>query len=378
MEERMRSSSSISVFRFVVYLACLTPRPNTNPLGFQLSPQKISAFPHLNRNLKRWSTTQAEIDSDIPPQPSDTIKEQKAAPLEVSDPSTDSIDDAKSLVAASDKAMETGQTEIDSNTSPQPSDTIMEQKTAPLEVSDPSTDSIDDAKSLVAASDKAMETGQEWWVDAPEEKADSPPSVNTTGEQGTGSLELSDSVSDGIEENASNLMAVSDEVVEDIITPKEYFKGSEWKVGIMWKDNKNIQETWIRCKEEFDCEWGTGGKEGTWDVDGKIFTFTRDYVGGWNGKRIFSAPLRDRNSEVYLEGLVRGWAPFTPAEVMGQWQAIRLGVDRSEYDDPIWMTREDDAELDFEASSSMPEEPFWAGIGDLTKNIFKSPDDTNS
>lgn len=28
---------------------------------------------------------------------------------------------------------------------------------------------------------------------------------------------------------------------------------------------------------------------------------------------------------------MRGWTPLVPASVMGQWQAIRLGVDRTPY-----------------------------------------------
>jgi hypothetical protein len=37
------------------------------------------------------------------------------------------------------------------------------------------------------------------------------------------------------------------------------------------------------------------------------------------------------HTQVYTEGVVRGWTPLEPANVMGQWQAIRLGVDRKPF-----------------------------------------------
>ena len=29
---------------------------------------------------------------------------------------------------------------------------------------------------------------------------------------------------------------------------------------------------------------------------------------------------------IFLDGTVRGWSPISPASVIGQWQAVRLGV----------------------------------------------------
>ena len=46
----------------------------------------------------------------------------------------------------------------------------------------------------------------------------------------------------------------------------------------------------------------------------------------WGGKRIFTAALKTEQNQVYMEGLIRGWSPLSPAEILGQFQAIRLGV----------------------------------------------------
>ncbi|KAH8081710.1 hypothetical protein JL720_8833 [Aureococcus anophagefferens] len=78
---------------------------------------------------------------------------------------------------------------------------------------------------------------------------------------------------------------------EDVAGPAEAtyreadFVGSEWKIGVLWRDKEKIDVTW----------------------------------------RLFSARVgADGN---FVEGVVRGWKPFESATIMGQWQAIRLGVE---------------------------------------------------
>ena len=117
---------------------------------------------------------------------------------------------------------------------------------------------------------------------------------------------------------------------EDVAGPAERtytaadFVKSEWKVGVLWRNKKEIEETWIRCKEDGESEWGWGAS-GKWRIEeGSFVTFTRDYALGWNGRRLFSAKIGDDPN--FVEGVVRGWKPFESASVMGQWQAIRLNV----------------------------------------------------
>ena len=72
--------------------------------------------------------------------------------------------------------------------------------------------------------------------------------------------------------------------------------------------------------------------------------------------------------QVFLEGMVRGWTPILPACVMGQWQAMKLGVDRSRYGDPFWNTRFiskpwQDNTLNSTSETACEEpEPFWEGL----------------
>lgn len=74
-------------------------------------------------------------------------------------------------------------------------------------------------------------------------------------------------------------------------------------------------------------------------------------------------------SIVFAPGVqVRGWTPLAPASVMGQWQAIRLGIDRTPYGIPFWNTRPvepwklpDGDEADTAPEEEEPE-PFWTGL----------------
>lgn len=59
------------------------------------------------------------------------------------------------------------------------------------------------------------------------------------------------------------------------------------------------------------------------DVPSQYFSISKESFGGWFGKKIWAGNIDDF---YYLEGTVRGWSPISPASVVGQWQAIRLGV----------------------------------------------------
>lgn len=112
---------------------------------------------------------------------------------------------------------------------------------------------------------------------------------------------------------------------ERTYTPAD-FVGSEWKLGVLWRGDDKIEVTWARCLADGSAEFGWGTR-GSWRLDeGRFLTFAREFPLGWNGKRLFSAKVGDDPD--FVEGIVRGWKPFESASVMGQWQAIRLGVER--------------------------------------------------
>lgn len=124
--------------------------------------------------------------------------------------------------------------------------------------------------------------------------------------------------------------------------PKKFeaadFAGSEWKIGVLWGEEEDIEVSWFRCKDDGKSEWGfRTGNEGRWSLDDGVYlTVTRDYFLGWNGRRIYSAKVTEDCN--YLEGYVRGWKPWEPASIMGQWQAFRLGVERP--NPPPWVDAE--------------------------------------
>jgi len=137
---------------------------------------------------------------------------------------------------------------------------------------------------------------------------------------------------------ANDMMPVNAGENEELMYTAADFAGSEWKIGVLWRESEKIDVTWFRCKEDQNSEWGWGA-DGKWKVeDGIYFTVSRDFPLGWNGRRLFSAKIgRDPN---YLEGIIRGWKPWEPASVMGSFQAIRLGVNRT--NPPPWENRQDD------------------------------------
>mmetsp|Transcript_30497 Transcript_30497/g.68390 ORF Transcript_30497/g.68390 Transcript_30497/m.68390 type:complete len:316 (+) Transcript_30497:61-1008(+) len=156
---------------------------------------------------------------------------------------------------------------------------------------------------------------------------------------------------------------------------KEDFIKTEWKIAIQWEDSKKITETWIRFVDDFELEWGLNAK-GSWGLEGQYLTFSRDFSFGWGGKRIYGAKLTRKQNEVYIDGIVRGWTPLMPANNLGQFQAMRLGVDRAPFGAPYWNTPEWGEEREREAAArrqeleeAEPVEPFWTGIADAAGQL---------
>lgn len=131
--------------------------------------------------------------------------------------------------------------------------------------------------------------------------------------------------------------------------------GSEWKIGILWRDSTKVDVSWFRLKDEGVVEWGFTDTPGIWGLEqGQYITVSREFAPfSWAGKRLFCAGLE---SPAYIEGIIKGWGPWFPAGVMGQWQAIRLGVNRTEYGTPEWDDySEDDLDLRAELDQSTGE-----------------------
>jgi hypothetical protein len=118
------------------------------------------------------------------------------------------------------------------------------------------------------------------------------------------------------------------------------FLGSEWLVGTCWENNNNnIKETWVRLATKGDknlAVWGDNS-EGTWslDVASQFLAISKEFL--W-GKQIWAGVVDDY---YFVQGTVRGWTYLTPASVVGQWQAKRLGVDPEEAGTAPWFQVED-------------------------------------
>jgi hypothetical protein len=123
------------------------------------------------------------------------------------------------------------------------------------------------------------------------------------------------------------------------------FYGSEWKVGTVMDNKGKIEETWCRLvvqDGEFIAVWGDGGK-GKWNFDtaSQFLSMTKDTFGGWLGKQLWAGNVDDF---YYLSGTVRGWSPISPANVVGQWQAIRLGIEKDEAGVAPWFEEDEEEE----------------------------------
>ena len=123
------------------------------------------------------------------------------------------------------------------------------------------------------------------------------------------------------------------------------FYNSEWKVGTLMDGSNNIEETWTRLivqDGEFICVWGDGSN-GKWNFDAasQFLSMSKDSFGGWLGKRIWAGSVDDF---YYVQGTIRGWSPISPASVIGQWQAKRLGVDKDEVGLAPWFQDDEEEE----------------------------------
>lgn len=135
----------------------------------------------------------------------------------------------------------------------------------------------------------------------------------------------------------------------DLLTEREYV-GSEWLVGTCMDSSPNkIAETWCRLAVDKDGKnvaiWGDNS-EGKWsmDVASQFLSISKETF--W-GKEIWAGVVDDY---YYLQGTVRGWSFLTAAEVIGQWQARRLGVDPDEAPTAPWFEKTEEVEQGDESS----------------------------
>lgn len=135
----------------------------------------------------------------------------------------------------------------------------------------------------------------------------------------------------------------------DILTETE-FTGSEWMVGtVMDKRGNNIAETWVRLAVDKDGKnvaiWGDKS-QGNWNFDTANQFLSVSKNAFW-GKNIWAGVIDDY---YFGRGTVRGWNFFSPASVVGQWQAKRLGVEADEAGVAPWFEEEDEEEEEEKAS----------------------------
>jgi len=129
----------------------------------------------------------------------------------------------------------------------------------------------------------------------------------------------------------------------DILTESE-FMGSEWMVGtVMDNRPKSIGETWVRLATDRDGKnvaiWGDKS-QGNWNFDTANQFLSVSKSAFW-GKKIWAGVVNDY---YFSRGTVRGWNFFSPASVVGQWQAKRLGVEAEEAGIAPWFESDDEEE----------------------------------
>ena len=127
----------------------------------------------------------------------------------------------------------------------------------------------------------------------------------------------------------------------DILTESE-FMGSEWMVGtVMDNRPKSIGETWVRLATDRDGKnvaiWGDKA-QGNWNFDVANQFLSVSKSAFW-GKKIWAGVVNDY---YFSRGTVRGWNFFSPASVVGQWQAKRLGVEAEEAGVAPWFEDDDE------------------------------------
>jgi hypothetical protein len=147
---------------------------------------------------------------------------------------------------------------------------------------------------------------------------------------------------DNVDTNDNNNDEDDDDSYEyieyDVLTESEFI-ASEWLIGTNWDNTARIEETWVRLavdpkSAQQIAVWGDGS-QGVWklDVASQFLSISKESV-VW-GKNIWACTVEDY---YYLQGTVRGWKYWTPAAVVGQWQAKRLGLaDPAEAGTPPWL-----------------------------------------
>jgi len=158
------------------------------------------------------------------------------------------------------------------------------------------------------------------------------------------------------------------------------FVNSEWLVGTVLDNSpKKIKETWVRCLVGNDarsssqpCVWGDGS-QGKWSFDraSQYFSLSKEH---FYGKEIWAGMVDDY---YYLQGTVRGWTFVTPAEVLGQWQAKRLGVDPEEAGTAPWFEEEEDGSDD-ESDDESDDDVKSKAAASETKASSKAASDTET
>jgi hypothetical protein len=126
------------------------------------------------------------------------------------------------------------------------------------------------------------------------------------------------------------------------------FANSTWAVGIVWGTKRKVQTTQVFMRDDGSLVWLDGGK-GSWrlNTQSRSLGFYRDFFLGWKGKRVFSTRLLDNCNEHYLEGDIKGWGPWFPLQWMGQFQAIRMGVDLDKHGPAPWLEENRPPPTDF-------------------------------
>jgi hypothetical protein len=147
------------------------------------------------------------------------------------------------------------------------------------------------------------------------------------------------------------------EYVEYSFLTEPEFVASEWLVGTVMDSNPNkIQETWVRLATDKDGKnvaiWGDDS-QGTWNFDtaNQFLSFSKERL--W-GKDIWAGVVDDY---YFTYGTVRGWNFFTPAAVLGQWQARRLGVDPNEAGTPPWFEEDEEEQQEVPNNSNIAAVP---------------------
>ena len=164
----------------------------------------------------------------------------------------------------------------------------------------------------------------------------------------------------------------------DSLTEAE-FRNSEWLVGTNFDNNPDsIQETWVRLVVDADGKnvavWGDNA-QGSWNLD-----VASQYLGiskenKLTGKVIWAATVNDY---YFCSGTVRGWKFWSPASILGQWQAKRLGVDADEAGMAPWFEEEEEEASGGQTQEvEVPKVEAKASEEPSTSNVEKEKNDSN-